>query len=233
MFVTCAACMFFLLCASFAIAASPSVVVAVAGGSGAGKNYIADHFKNVFGRSNVSSMSHDWYYKDQTHLRPEERARLNFDHPDMLDSSLMLEHIKVLQRGETVEVPVYNFQTHSRSGSQLISPAPLVLVDGILVLAEPMLSQAFDVRIFVDTPADIRLSRRIKRDMAERGRSVESILQQYEDTVRPMHELFVEPSKARADTTVSGTVGADLKPLLTVVAAATGLLPSAFSKEEL
>jgi len=137
-------------------------------------------------------LSHDWYYRDQTHLRPEERAHLNFDHPEMLESSLMFEHIQGLLRGEAVEVPMYDFQTHSRSGSQQITPARLVLVDGILVLAETMLSQAFD----------IRLLRRLKRDLVERGRSVESVLQQYEDTVRPMHELFVEPSKARADMTV-------------------------------
>lgn len=224
---------FLSLCGFRTSAAGPSVVVALAGGSGAGKNYVADYIKGVFGHANVSSLSHDRYYRDQTHLSLEERARLNFDHPDMLESLLMLEHIQGLQRGETVEVPVYDFQTHSRSGSQQITPAPLVLVDGILVLAETMLSQAFDIRIYVDTPADIRLLRRIKRDLAERGRSVESVLQQYEDTVRPMHELFVEPSKARADMTVSGTEGASFESLVALVAGTTGLIPSAFLKEEL
>jgi len=221
------------LCMLQAIAAAPSVVVALAGGSGSGKNYIADHIKDVFGHENVSSMSHDWYYKDQTHLCPEERDRLNFDHPNVLESSLMLEHIQGLRDGETVEAPVYDFETHSRSGSRQVAPAPLVLVDGILVLAEPMLAKAFDIRIYVDTPADIRLLRRIKRDMVERGRSVESIMQQYEETVRPMHELFVEPSRSHADITVAGTVDASLKSLFAVVAGTTGLTPSTCSKEEL
>nr|ABX80189.1 uridine kinase [Prorocentrum minimum] len=214
-------------------AAGPSVVVALAGGSGAGKSYIGTYVKKVFGHANVSILSHDRYYKDQAHLHPEERARLNFDHPDMLESSLMLEHIQGLQRGETVDVPVYDFQTHSRLGYQQITPAPLVLVDGILVLAETVLSQAFDIRIYVDTPADIRLLRRIKRDLVERGRSVESVLQQYQDTVRPMHELFVESSKARADVIVSGTEGERFEPLVTLLAARTGLVRSSFVKDEL
>lgn len=201
-----------------AVVAAPSVVVALAGGSGSGKSYIANVLKEAFGHAQVSILSHDFYYKDESHLRLEERERLNFDHPDVLDSSLMLEHIQALRRGETVHAPIYDFPTHSRSGFQRIVPAPLVLVDGILVLAESRLSQAFDIRIYVDTPADIRLVRRIKRDMVERGRSVESILQQYEDRVRPMHELFVEPSKERADMIVSGEEGASLESFLAAVA---------------
>lgn len=214
------------------IAAASSKVVALAGGSGAGKNFIADMLNEAFGHSNVSSLSHDRYYKDLTHLNPTERAVLNFDNPTMLDSSLMVEHIQGLQRGETIDAPVYDFRTHSRSGYQNIAPAPLVLVDGILLLAEPMLSQAFDFRIYVDTPADIRLLRRIKRDMVERGRSLESILQQYEDSVRPMHELFVEPSKARADMVVSGEVGANHKSLHMLVAGITGLIPATCSMND-
>jgi len=205
--------------------AKQPTVVALAGGSGAGKNYLAGVISDVFGSEHISFLSHDRYYKDQSHVSSEERSLLNFDHPDSLDSPLIITHIKDLRKGRAASAPVYNFTTHSRVGLQTVAPAPLVLVDGILLLAEPLLAEAFDIRIYVDAPADIRLLRRIRRDMAERGRSLESILFQYEATVRPMHETFVEPSKAHADMIVSGAAGASFRSLLKVLAGATGLTP--------
>jgi len=218
---------FLFVCCSLASAAQQPTVVALAGGSGAGKSFIVEMIKDVFGRLNVTELSHDWYYKGREHMPRGDDMQFNFDHPDALESSLMLAYIKSLQRGETIEAPVYDFATHSRSQSQTIrvAPAPLVLVDGILTLADKQLAQAFDVRIFVDTPADIRLLRRIKRDIAERNRSVDGILKQYETTVRPMHELFVEPSKVHADLVVSGLADISFQSLANVLATASGLTP--------
>eukprot|EP00929_Paragymnodinium_shiwhaense_P071080 TRINITY_DN36111_c0_g1_i1.p2 TRINITY_DN36111_c0_g1~~TRINITY_DN36111_c0_g1_i1.p2 ORF type:complete len:240 (-),score=59.66 TRINITY_DN36111_c0_g1_i1:100-819(-) len=182
------------------------LIVGIAGGSGSGKSYIAETVEKFLGSANVSTVAHDWYYKDLSHLSAEERDAVNFDHPDALDSSLMLEQLQQLKAGDAIDAPVYDFATHTRLQQKKnhVSPAPLVLVDGILTLADPRLAEMFDVRIFVDTPADLRLLRRIRRDVVERGRSTESVLDQYETTVRPMHELFVEPAKAVADHVVSG-----------------------------
>lgn len=202
------------------------LVVALSGGSGAGKNFIADFLKDMFGAVNVQELSHDRYYRDQSHLSLAQRALLNFDHPDALESSLLLTHIKELQEGRSIEAPVYDFASHQRSSQTVqIVPARLVLVDGILLFADPVLSDAFDVRVFVDTPADLRLLRRIERDVKERGRSLASVLDQYQATVRPMHEHFVEPSKAHADLVISGQTGNRFKTLVTILSRATGLTP--------
>ena len=148
-------------------------------------------------------LDHDAYYRPLDHLSPEQRARFNFDHPDALESDLMVAHLDRLIAGEAVEKPTYSFETHSRlEATQTVEPRPVVLVEGILVLAEPALRERMDVKLFVDAAPDVRLMRRMERDLHERGRSVESVLEQYRRTVRPMHLEFVEPSKRHADVII-------------------------------
>ncbi len=155
------------------------------------------------GADNIALLPHDAYYKDLSDLPETQRELVNFDHPDSLESSLLVEHIGALRRWEPVEIPVYNFETHSRTDKCLrIDPQPVVLVEGILIFAEPELRRLFDVKIFVDTPADIRFIRRLQRDLVERGRTIDSVIRQYETTVRPMHLKFVEPSKRYADVII-------------------------------
>jgi len=216
-------CMGFLT--AWRTACGAPVVVALAGGSGSGKTYLTGMTKDAIGHEHVTMLSHDFYYRDQSHLSPEQQANLNFDHPDMLESSLLMRHIESLKNGENVSAPIYDFATHTRSGSQSIAPAPLILIDGILLLAVPALAEAFDFRVYLDTPADIRLLRRIKRDIADRGRSLENILEQYEKTVRPMHDLFVEPSKIHGDVVVSGSERARMSSLSRVIASLAQPLP--------
>lgn len=152
------------------------------------------------GEERIAVLDHDAYYHDLSHLPPDERARYNFDHPDALETSLLCEHLDRLVRGETVEKPVYDFTTHRRLEEvERVEPRPVVIVEGILVLAESVLARRMDIKIYVDAADDIRLMRRIRRDLEERGRAIETILRQYERTVRPMHLEFVEPSKRKAD----------------------------------
>ncbi len=176
------------------------VIVGVAGGTGSGKTTIAKAIYEQLGPENVAYIPHDAYYYDLSHLPPEERAKRNFDHPDSLETSLLIEHIKKLKQGEAVDIPVYDFATHTRRPeTRHIEPRPIIVIEGILVFVEPALRDLMDIKIFVDTDADIRFIRRLVRDIQERGRTMESVIRQYLETVRVMHLEFVEPSKRYAD----------------------------------
>jgi uridine kinase len=182
---------------------TPPVVIGIAGGTGSGKTTVARTILRRVGTDKIAFLSHDAYYKDLRDLPLAQREIVNFDHPDSLETELLVTHIRALKNGLAVEVPIYDFTTHSRTTrTTRVLPQPVILVDGILIFAEPALRQLFDVKIFVDTPADIRLLRRLERDLRERGRSVESVIHQYTTTVRPMHLEFVEPSKRFADVII-------------------------------
>lgn len=176
------------------------VTIAVAGGSGSGKTTVSDEILKRVGSENIAYVPHDAYYKDISAIRPDSRDRINFDHPDALDTPLMIEHIRMLQAGKDIGIPVYDFSKDERTPfTQHVAVQPVILVEGILILAEPELRKLFDVKIYVDTDADLRFIRRLKRDLLERGRTAESVITQYLDSVRPMHLEFVEPSKRYAD----------------------------------
>jgi uridine kinase len=175
-------------------------LIGLAGGTGSGKTTVANAIVKRVGEERIAILSHDSYYRDFVDLPKDILDRQNFDHPDSLESELLVRHLKALKQGMVVETPIYDFKVHRRGAqSRRVEPRKVILVDGILIFAEPELRKLFDVKIYVDTDADIRLIRRLKRDIAERGRSVESVVTQYESTVRPMHMEFVEPSKRYAD----------------------------------
>jgi uridine kinase len=176
------------------------LLVGVAGGSGSGKTTIARSIVEALPSHHVTAIEHDAYYKDQSHLSYEERARTNFDHPDSLDNELFVEHLDALRAGRAVEKPIYDFARHAREAqTDRLEPAPVIVVEGILVLALEAIRARLDVKLFVDTDPDIRLMRRIRRDLEQRGRTFAQVRQQYYETVRPMHMAFVEPSKRFAD----------------------------------
>ena len=175
-------------------------LIGLAGGTGSGKTTVANAIVKRVGEERIAILSHDSYYRDFVDLPKDILDRQNFDHPDSLESELLVRHLKALKLGMVVETPIYDFKVHRRAAeTRRVEPRKVILVDGILIFAEPELRRLFDVKIYVDTDADIRLIRRLKRDIAERGRSVESVVTQYESTVRPMHMEFVEPSKRYAD----------------------------------
>lgn len=181
------------------------VVFGVAGGTASGKTTVARAILDAVGASKIAYLPHDAYYHDRVDLPFEERARLNYDHPDSLDTKLLIRHIKDLSVGAPVHVPVYDFTTDRRTEDTIVvEPAPIILVDGILIFTKRKLRDLMDIKIFVDTDADVRFIRRLQRDMKERGRSLDSIVQQYLETVRPMHLKFVEPSKRHADIIIPG-----------------------------
>ena len=205
---------------------SPPLVIGIAGGTGSGKTTIADVVLGRIGAENIAFLAHDAYYRDLNDLPLAQRDSVNFDHPDSLDTDLMIDHIEQLKAWETVNVPIYDFTRHERTmETAAVEPHPVILVEGILVFAEPELRDIFDVKIYVDTPADIRFIRRLQRDIQERGRSMDSVINQYETTVRPMHEEFVETSKRFADVIIPeggmNTVAMDM-----VVARVSALLNS-------
>lgn len=176
------------------------LIVGLAGGSGSGKSTVVRNLVHRLGQDRVSVIHHDAYYRDYAHLSESERSRINFDHPNALETELLEVHLAALLRGEAVEVPVYDFTTHTRSHDVLVTPArEVILLDGILVLAEASLRQWMDIRIYVDTDSDLRFIRRMDRDVRERGRSIASVVAQYLTSVRPMHLEFVEPSRRWAD----------------------------------
>jgi len=179
------------------------VIIGLSGGSGSGKSTILQGLLQALGPDKVSVLEHDSYYRPLTHLSVEQRAEYNFDHPKSLETSLLIEHVDALLRGETVQKPVYDFTRHDRTAETIsVKPTPIIIVEGILVLAEKDLVSRMEIKLFVDTDADVRLIRRIQRDMVERGRTLESILGQYAKTVRPMHLEFVESSKRHADVII-------------------------------
>ena len=179
------------------------VTIAVAGGTGSGKTTIANAILERVGSHHIAYVPHDAYYRDRPDLPIEQRRAINFDHPDSLETSLTHDHIVALQNWQPIDIPIYDFTIHRRTAEvQHVEPQPIILVEGILVLAETTLRPLFDVKIFVDTDADIRLIRRLNRDIAERGRTAESVINQYLSTVRPMHMEFVEPSKRYADVII-------------------------------
>ncbi|MBW4435970.1 MAG: uridine kinase [Pleurocapsa minor GSE-CHR-MK-17-07R] len=179
------------------------VTIAVAGGTGSGKTSISSAIVERVGSDHIAYIPHDAYYKDLPQIPVMDRNILNFDHPDALETPLMRDHIQQLQNWTSVDIPVYDFSKYVRTQhSQHVEPHPIILVEGILVLAEPTLRPLFDVKIFVDADADLRFIRRLKRDIGERGRTPESVISQYLATVRPMHLDFVEPSKRYADVII-------------------------------
>lgn len=180
-----------------------TLVVGIAGATGSGKTTVAQSLTDALPRGKVVLLQHDSYYRDRCDLTYEERCELNFDHPDSLETSLLVEHVQQLRRGEPVGVPIYDFTTHRRKSDVVhVEPGAVVVVEGILVLADAQLREMFDIKVFVDTDADIRVFRRIRRDIEKRGRSFDSIRKQYYTTVRPMNLQFVEPSKRWADIIV-------------------------------
>jgi len=182
---------------------SNPIVIGVAGGSGSGKTTVANVILQRVGSHRIAYLPHDAYYRDLSSLPPNQRAQVNFDHPDSLETELLVEHVRALKAWQAVELPVYDFTRHARTEQTVrVEPQRVILVEGILIFAEPMLRQLFDVKIFVDTDADIRFIRRLQRDIAERGRTAETVVRQYLTTVRPMHLEFVEPSKRYADVII-------------------------------
>ncbi len=178
-------------------------VVGVAGGTGSGKTTVAERLAGLVGPDRLSLVKLDAYYRDRANLPFEERVVIDYDHPDAFDWPLLLEHVRALCAGYAVDAPVYDFSLHIRSPeTNRVNPARIVVVEGILVLYEAELREIFDLRVFVDTDADVRLLRRIQRDVAERGRTIDSVMSQYLATVRPGHLQFVEPSKRYADVIV-------------------------------
>ena len=178
-------------------------MIGIAGGTGSGKTTVANVILQRVGAKHIAFVPHDAYYRELKELPPNERAAVNFDHPESLETELMVQHILQLKKGCSVELPVYDFTTHSRTGRTVhVESRPVILVEGILIFYEPVLRSLFDVKIFVDTDADIRFIRRLQRDIVERGRTTESVINQYLSTVRPMHLEFVEPSKRYADVII-------------------------------
>lgn len=181
----------------------PRITIGVAGGTGSGKTTVANRILERVGAEHIAYIPHEAYYRNMDHLSYEERARINFDHPDSLETSLLVEHLRCLKRGVAVEIPIYDFTTHARTAQTLhVEPAPIILVEGILIFVEPELREQLDVKLFVDTDADLRFIRRLGRDINERGRTLASVIEQYLKTVRPMHLEFVEPSKRYADVII-------------------------------
>ncbi len=179
------------------------LIVGIAGGTGSGKTTVAKNLAAAMPPGRCSTIEHDAYYRDQSHLSFEDRTHTNYDHPASLESSLLAKHLAELRGGNAVEVPLYDFAAHTRAKeTRRVLPAPLIIVEGILVFAEALLREQMDIKIFVDTDADIRLIRRIRRDIEARGRSFQSVRDQYYATVRPMHIEYVEPTKRWADLIV-------------------------------
>lgn len=178
-------------------------IIGVAGGSGSGKSTLVRRLQEAFGEEDASTLCHDYYYKEHTNLSYEQRTQLNYDHPEAFDTDMMIEHIKSLKQNKTIERPVYSFVEHNRMAERItVKPSKVIIIDGILIFENRELRDLMDIKVYVDTDADVRLARRILRDVCNRGRSMESVIEQYLSTVKPMHEEFVEPSKRYADVII-------------------------------
>jgi len=201
------------------------VVIGVAGGSGSGKTTVVRRIVESIGHDHVSVLEHDRYYRDRSELRFEERAALNYDHPDSLETDLLVRHVVDLRAGRAIEIPVYDFTRYARRPTtETILPRKAIIVEGILIYTDAELRRLMDIKVFVDTDADTRFIRRLQRDVKERGRSMDSVIEQYQNTVNPMHLEFVEPSKRYADVIIPlgghNTVAVDL--LLTLIRSVAG-----------
>ena len=179
------------------------IIIGVAGGTGSGKTTVTEQILTLVGKERIAFIPHDAYYRDLVHLPQDLRQQVNFDHPDSLETDLLVEHLKLWREGRAIKVPVYDFTTHTRTlQTHRVESQQVAIVEGILVFSEPKLRELFDVKLYVDTDADIRFIRRLRRDIAERGRTMASVVEQYLGTVRPMHLEFVEPSKRYADVII-------------------------------
>ncbi|PYZ98776.1 uridine kinase [Alteribacter lacisalsi] len=179
------------------------IIIGVAGGSGSGKTTVANEIYCQFKTQSIVMIEQDAYYKNQDHLPMEERLQTNYDHPLAFDNDLLLEHLKDLKKGEPVNKPVYDYKNHTRSNDVIpVEPRDVIILEGILILEDERLRDMMDIKLFVDTDADIRIIRRMMRDINERGRTIESVIDQYTDVVRPMHMQFIEPTKRYADVIV-------------------------------
>lgn len=179
---------------------SKSILIGIAGGTGSGKSTVAKEVYRCLPENSIAVIEQDSYYKDQSNLSYEERIKTNYDHPDAFDTELLLEHLKMLQDGKAIDKPIYDFENHNRKKETIrVEPKNIIIIEGILILAEEKLRDKFNIKIFVDTDADVRIMRRIQRDIKERGRTIESVIDQYINVVRPMHLQFVEPTKRYAD----------------------------------
>ena len=180
-----------------------SLIIGISGGTGSGKTTVANRILESVSASEVVFIQQDSYYRNINDLPLDYRNIANFDHPDALDNDLLVNHVRRLKAGEAVELPLYDFKTSTRlNDTRHVEPKPIVIVEGILIFIDPRLLEQMDIKVFVDTPDDIRFIRRLRRDLAERGRTVESVIEQYIATVRPMHMQFVEPSKRHADVII-------------------------------
>ncbi|AIY84705.1 uridine kinase [Clostridium baratii] len=179
------------------------ILIGITGGTGSGKSTIADEIFNSFNEDCIAMIQQDAYYKDQKHLTMEERVKTNYDHPRAFDNDLLIEHLKALMNGESIEKPIYDFTVHTRADeTTTVNPRDIIIVEGILILEDPRIRELLDIKVYVDTDADIRILRRMVRDIDERGRTVESVIEQYLSVVRPMHMQFTEPTKRYADIIV-------------------------------
>ena len=179
------------------------MIIGICGGTGSGKTTVANSILASVSEGEVVFIQQDSYYRNLVDLAPKFREAINFDHPDAVDNDLLVEHVRALKAGRAVELPVYDFKTHTRQAETLrVEPQPIIIIEGILIFADPRLLGEMDIKVFVDTPDDIRFIRRLRRDVAERGRTVESVIEQYLTTVRPMHMQFVEPTKRVADVII-------------------------------
>lgn len=179
------------------------MIIGISGGTGSGKTTVANRILESVSASEVVFIQQDTYYRNLKDVPLDYRQVPNFDHPDALDNDLLVNHVRKLRAGEVIELPLYDFRTHMRlNETRRVEPKPIVIVEGILIFADPRLLEQMDIKVFVDTPDDIRFIRRLRRDIAERGRTVESVIEQYLATVRPMHMQFVEPSKREADVII-------------------------------
>lgn len=176
------------------------LIIGIAGGTGSGKTTVVHQIMNELPLTEVGIISQDSYYRETSNLSYDERAKINFDHPRSIDFELLTQHLKELKEGKTIEQPVYSFVTHNRTGDTIIThPRKVMIVEGILILSDPKLREMFDIKVYVHADADERLIRRLRRDIAERGRDMEEVLNRYQTTLKPMHEQFIEPTKAHAD----------------------------------